>query len=177
MEVAFAALIVASVAPLYNILKRHFDVENMNLETRRELARELTERCEQWSALLEKTFQQAVDLLEEKGPEAALEEVKRQESDFLALDYQSLASASTALKGLRKDARFAAFARSCRDFYASAINVKRLAHGHFVDSSGQSVSLRREGIKKVAPLWREAVESALENVRREFNEISTLDQR
>ena len=61
--ITFAALVVAAVSPLYQILKRHYDLKNANLESRIEISRELKNACEQWSSLLELTFNQAISLL------------------------------------------------------------------------------------------------------------------
>ena len=67
--ITLGALLVAAVTPLYAILKRHFDVENANLASRIKLARELRDACDQWSVLLEQTFDRAIDYSHVKGPE------------------------------------------------------------------------------------------------------------
>jgi hypothetical protein len=171
----FGALVVAAVSPLYQILKRHYDLKNATLESRVKLARELKDACEQWSSLLEQTFDNAVGLLNERGSVAARSEVERQQQNFTALDYGSLANDSEALKGLRDDPRFEAFADSCVRFYTGAIEVKRIAYEAF-DDAGSARTLNKDGFKKVAQLWKVQVEQALEGVRSTFRGVESTPQ-
>jgi hypothetical protein len=169
----FGALLVAAVSPLYQILKRHYDVKNATLESRIKLARELKDACEQWSAMLEQTFDKAVDLLNEKGPEAARSEILRQQQNFTALDYEAMTYNSEALRGLRVDPRFEAFSEACMHFYEGAIAVKRIAYQAF-DEAGKARTLSNDGFRTVAQLWKNQVEEKLAAVRSEFRSVEHI---
>lgn len=173
--ITFAALVVAAVSPLYQILKRHYDVKTANLEWRLKLALELRDACEQWSSLLELTFDKAVDLLNDKGPEAARSEIERQQNDFNTLDYGSLASDSEAFRGLREDHRFEAFADVCQRFYDGAIKVKRIAYETF-EEAGRSRTFENDGFKAVAHLWKREVEQLLDRVRWEYRGVERINR-
>jgi hypothetical protein len=172
---AFAGLIVAAISPLYGILKRHYDVTNANLASRLQLARELKDACEQWSTALERTFDTAVRLLDERGPIAARSEIERQQADFNALDYGSLARDGGALQGLRHDPRFESFAEACERFYGGAIELKRIAYGTF-DEAGKARAFNTDGFTKVASLWKHDVEKLLNEVRLTFRGVERLHQ-
>jgi hypothetical protein len=171
--ITFAALVVAAVSPLYQILKRHYDVKSANLEWRLKLALELKDACEQWSSLLEITFDKAVDLLNEKGPKGARSEIERQQNNFNALDYGSLAWNSEALRGLREDHRFEAFADVCERFYRGAIEVKRIAYETF-DEAGRSRTFQKDGFTTVAHLWKREIEQLLDRVRWEYHGVERI---
>jgi hypothetical protein len=173
--IALAALFVAAVSPLYNILKRHYDLKNANLQSRVELARELKNACEQWSSLLENTFDRAVALLSDRGPNAARSEVERQQNDFNALDYGALIYDSEALNGLRQDPQFHEFADACGRFYAGAIEVKRIAYDTF-DDAGTSRRLDQDGVAIVAHLWKRQVDDLLNVVRSRFRAVEGTRQ-
>jgi hypothetical protein len=171
--ITFAALVVAAISPLYQILKRHYDVKSADLEWRINLARELKDACEQWSSLLELTFDKSVELLNEKGPAAARREIERQQNNFNALDYGSLASDSAALRGLREDRRFEAFADVCERFYNGAIEVKRIAYEKF-DEAGRSRTFKKDGFTAVARLWKGEIEQLLDRVRWEYRVVESI---
>lgn len=93
----------------------------------------------------------------------------------MALDYGSLAQHSEALKGLRDDPRFRAFADACARFYLESIEVKRIAYETF-DEAGRPYTLTGDGFKKVAQLWKLQVEQALEGVRPAFRAVESIQQ-
>ena len=173
--VTFGTLLVVAITPMYLILRRHFDVANDNLASRKRLAQELHDACVQWSDLLEHTFDTAVTQLAKEGASSARSVIERQQEDFNTLDYGSLAFESTVLKGLRVDPRFCGFADACERFYDQAISVKAIAYAAFEDDGG-SVNMQKDGIGRVARVWKRHIEGALEEVRSEFGGINSIEQ-
>ena len=174
-DVSLGPLLISAIGPLYQILKRHFDVQNATLASRRALARELRDACVDWSTRLEHTFDKAIDLLASKGRNAARSEIERQQNDFSSMDYGALGERSEALAGLKADSRFLDFADSCENFYREAIRIKDMAYRTF-DDDGQSVSLENGEIARVGRVWKRRVEEALERVRSEHHKVDRLLQ-
>ena len=172
---AFAGILLTAIGPLYQVLKRHYDVKNANLESKIRLARELKDACAQWATRLESTFDSAIGLLDQQGSVAARSEIERQQQDFNALDYGSLARESPALEGLREDPRFTPFAVACSSFYEGAIALKAVAYGTF-DDAGTARSLNTDGFAKTARLWKRDVDSLLNDVRNEFRGVERVRQ-
>ena len=167
---AFASLLIASIGPLYLILKRQYELKDVDLRERQRIARELMDACNLWSTLLERTFDNAVELLAAKGPAHAVAEIRRQEDDVNRLDYHALQDENGVLAALRADKRFVDFADACAAFYGNAISVKALARGSF-EEQGNRFSLETDGIRTVSRLWKQSIDQSLENVRSEFRKL------
>jgi AraC-like DNA-binding protein len=162
---------------LYEILKRHIEVGNDNLEARKKLAADLYDSCHKWSRILIDTFNQAVGRWEQEGRNAAADEILQLERDFHRIDYFALKENSPILVHLAEDTRFEEFSGACSDFYKSALSVKRLVYGDIKNEHGEYILADETSIDEMVSLWRKEVELMLEKVSIEWMKIQVLEKR
>lgn len=173
--VSLGALLIGAVSPLCGMLSRQFDPAAADLESRKQLCRELMDACTAWSTLLAQNFNQAIDFLASQGVAAARSELERQQTAFNALDYTALTEHSEALACLRTDPRFHYFAASCAHFYNEATRTKDLMCRTFMEN-GEAVSLEAGGIDRVGRIWKRRIEDVLLSVRAEYRKIDRLGE-
>ncbi len=168
------ALSIPGISTLYAILKRDIEHTNDVLAQRRALADELRDNCEQWAKLLIETFDRAIELWEIEGKQAAIDALRELIDDFMALDYYSLEDTSPILKYLDDDDRFSPFVYSCKRFYSSALNIKRIVYSELQNHDGEYISIHDVGIHPIVGLYNDEVRSMMRGVANAHNALKTL---
>ena len=159
---------------LYEIYKRHVERENDILAQRKQLASELYETSATWTTLLIETFDEAIALWENEGKEVAILAVEGLMNDFSKLDYYSLRDTSPILNFLDEDKPFQEFVYACRQYYQSALGIKRLVYGGIKNHEGQYVSMQNAEIRDIITLYSEELELMHRRITDAHNAIKTV---
>ena len=168
-------LAISGLKVLYSILTRDIERTNNVLEQRRTLAADLRDNALRWAQLLLDTFDDAVRLAEEEGREAALAAVDELIADFMEIDYRALDESSPILEYLDEDKRFSEFVYSCRQFYQSALHIKRLVHGGIQDHDEAYISMQDTDIQQVVQTYKNEVELMVNRVTSTHNALKTIE--
>ena len=168
------ATAIPGISALYAILKRHIDRGNDVLSQRKDLANELRENCLKWTALLEETFLQVEQKVDDFDFRGAQKTIEAQMADFMKVDYKFLEQESPILLFLAEDNQFKGFVESCAGFYRSGLDVKRIVYASIPDANGNEIRLKTDGLSKVSQAWRNELERMLGRVNHEYMKVKTI---
>ena len=164
---------ITGISTLSTILKRPLEVRSDTLAQRRELAAELQENCQKLAIFLKNAFRIAKQVKEvdsedsEKKIMNLMAEFKHMEGTFMEED-------SPVLQHLAIDMRFKDFAKSCADFYQSALNLKQLLNENIPDSTALKALRQEEGLLKVTGAWQGELETMLGRVNQEYMKVMAI---
>ena len=164
---------IPGISTLSTILKRPIEVRSDTLAQRRELAAELQENCQKLAIFLKNAFRIAKQVKEvdsedsEKKIMNLMAEFKHMEGTFMEED-------SPVLQHLAIDMRFKDFAKSCADFYQSALNLKQLLNENIPDSTALKALRQEEGLLKVTGAWQGELETMLGRVNQEYMKVMAI---
>ena len=161
------------LSTLNTFLKRPIELRSDILAQRRELAAELQENCQKLAIFLKNTFRSAPKIKEgdseasEKKVMNLMDELKHMDSTFMEED-------SPVLQHLAIDMRFKDLAKSCADFYQSALNLKQLLNDNIPDSIALKALYKEEGLLKVTGAWLGELETMLDRVNHEYMKVMAI---
>ena len=164
---------IPGISTLSTILKRPIEVRSDALAQRRELAAELQENCQKLATSLKNTFRIAKQVNEvdsgvfENKIMNLMDDLKHVEGTFPEED-------SPVLWHLAIDMRFKNFAKSCADFYQSALNLKQLLNENIPDSTALKALCKDEGLSKVTGAWQNELETIMGHVNQEYMKVMAL---
>lgn len=164
---------IPGISTLSTILKRPIELRSDTLAQRRELAAELQENCQKLAIFLKNAFRIAKQVKEvdsevsEKKIMNLIDELKHMDSTFMEED-------SPVLQHLAIDMRFKDLAKSCADFYQSALNLKQLLNENIPDSIALKALCKDEGLSKVTGAWQGELETMLGRVNQEYMKVMAL---
>lgn len=164
---------MSGISTLSTILKRPIEARSDALAQRRELAAELQESCQKLTVLLKSTLRIASQVSEiDSG--ASEKKIRNLMDDFKNVDSIFLEDESSILLYLAIDWRFKDFAKSCADFYKSALNLKQLLNENIPDSTALKALSKEEGLLKLAGAWQDELATMLERVNQEYMKVMVI---
>jgi hypothetical protein len=164
---------ISGISTLSTILKRPIELRSDTLAQRRELAAELQENCQKLAVLLKSTFRIASQV-SEVDSEASEKKIMNLMDDLKHVDSTFLEEESPVLQHLAIDMRFKDFAKSCADFYQSALNLKQLLNENIPDSIALKALCNEEGLLKVTGAWQGELETMLGRVNQEYMKVMAI---
>lgn len=162
------------ISTLSTILKRPIELRNDALAQRRELAAELQENCQKLVIFLKNTFRIAKQMNEVDSEEASVKKIMKLMDDLKPMESTFLEEESPVLQHLAIDMRFKDFAKSCADFYQSALNLKQLLSENIPDSTALKDLCKEEGLLKVTSAWQGELEKMLGRVNQEYMKVMAI---
>lgn len=164
---------ISGISTLSTILKRPIELRSDALAQRREMAAELQENCQKLTTSLKNTFRIAIQV-NEVDSEASEKKIMNLMDDLKHVDSTFLEEESPVLQHLAIDMRFKDFAKSCADFYQSALNLKQLLNENIPDSTALKALCKEEGLLKVTGAWQGELETMLGCVNKEYMKVMAI---
>ncbi|CAG9932024.1 hypothetical protein [Candidatus Nitrotoga arctica] len=164
---------IPGISTLSTILKRPIELRNDALAQRRELAAELQENCQKLALFLKNAFRIAKQV-NEVDSEASEKKIMNLIDDLKHMDSTFMEEESPVLQHLAIDMRFKDFAKSCADFYQSALNLKQLLNENIPDSIALKALCKEEGLLKVTGAWQGELETMLARVNQEYMKVMAI---
>lgn len=164
---------IPGISTLSTILKRPIEPRSDALAQRRELSAELQENCQKLAIFLKNTFRIAKQV-NEVDSEASEKKIMNLMDDLKHVDSTFLEEESPVLQHLAIDMRFKDFAKSCADFYQSALNLKQLLNENIPDSIALKALCKEEGLLKVIGVWQGELETMLGRVNQEYMKVMAI---
>ena len=164
---------IPGISTLSTILKRPIELRSDALAQRRELAAELQENCQKLAIFLKNAFRMAKQV-NEVDSEASEKKIMNLMDDLKPMDSTFLEEESPVLQHLAIDMRFKDFAKSCADFYQSALNLKPLLNENIPDSTALKALSKEEGLLKVTGAWQGELETMLGRVNQEYMKVMAI---
>ena len=164
---------IPGISTLSTILKRPIELRSDTLAQRRELAAELQENCQKLAIFLKNAFRIAKQV-NEVDSEASEKKIMNLMDDLKHMDSTFMEEESPVLQHLAIDMRFKDFAKSCADFYQSALNLKQLLNENIPDSIALKALCKEEGLLKVTGAWQGELETMLGRVNQEYMKVMAI---
>ena len=164
---------IPGISTLSTILKRPIELRSDTLAQRRELAAELQENCQKLAIFLKNAFRMAKQV-NEVDSEASEKKIMNLMDDLKHMDSTFMEEESPVLQHLAIDMRFKDFAKSCADFYQSALNLKQLLNENIPDSIALKALCKEEGLLKVTGAWQGELETMLGRVNQEYMKVMAI---
>ncbi len=164
---------ISGISTLSTILKRPIELRNDALAQRRELAAELQENCQKLAIFLKNAFRIAKQV-NEVDSEDSEKKIMNLMDDLKHMDSTFMEEESPVLQHLAIDMRFKDFAKSCADFYQSALNLKQLLNENIPDSTALKALCNEEGLLKVTGAWQGELETMLGRVNQEYMKVMAI---
>jgi hypothetical protein len=164
---------ISGISTLSTILKRPIELRSDALAQRRELAAELQENCQKLAILLKNTFRIARQANEVDSGDSE-KKIMNLMDDLKHVDSTFQEEESPVLQHLAIDMRFKNFAKSCADFYQSALNLKQLLNESIPDSTALKALCKEEGLLKVTGAWQGELETMLGRVNQEYMKVMAI---
>ena len=164
---------ISGISTLSTILKRPIELRNDALAQRRELAAELQENCQKLAIFLKNTFRIAKQV-KEVDSEASEKKIMNLMDELKHMDSTFMEEESPVLQHLAIDMRFKDFAKSCADFYQSALNLKQPLNENISDSKDLKALCKEGGLLKVTGAWQGELETMLERVNQEYMKVMAI---
>jgi len=164
---------IPGISTLSTILKRPIELRSDALAQRRELAAELQENCQKLAIFLKNAFRIAKQV-NEVDSEASEKKIMNLMDELKHMDSTFLEEESPVLWHLAIDMRFKDFAKSCADFYQSALNLKQLLNENIPDSTDLKALCKEEGLLKVTGAWQGQLETMLGRVNQEYMKVMAI---
>jgi len=164
---------IPGISTLSTILKRPIELRSDALAQRRELAAELQENCQKLAIFLKNAFRIAKQV-NEVDSEASEKKIMNLMDELKHMDSTFLEEESPVLWHLAIDMRFKDFAKSCADFYQSALNLKQLLNENIPDSTALKALCKEEGLLKVTGAWQGQLETMLGRVNQEYMKVMAI---
>ena len=164
---------IPGISTLSTILKRPIEARSDALAQRRELAAELQENCQKLAILLKNAFRIAKQV-NEVDSGASEKKIINLIADFKHVGSPFLEEESPVLQHLAIDMRFKDFAKSCADFYQTALNLKQLLNENIPDSTALKALCKEEGLLKVTGAWQGELETMLGRVNKEYMKVMAI---
>ncbi len=164
---------ISGISTLSTILKRPIELRNDALAQRRELAAELQENCQKLAIFLKNAFRIA-NQVNEVDSEDSEKKIMNLMDDLKHMDSTFMEEESPVLQHLAIDMRFKDFAKSCADFYQSALNLKQLLNENIPDSTALKALCNEEGLLKVTGAWQGELETMLGRVNQEYMKVMAI---
>lgn len=164
---------IPGISTLSTILKRPIELRSDALAQRRELAAELQENCQKLAIFLKNAFRMASQV-NEVDSEASEKKIMNLMDDLKPMDSTFMEEESPVLQHLAIDMRFKDFAKSCADFYQSALNLKPLLNENIPDSTALKALSKEEGLLKVTGAWQGELETMLGRVNKEYMKVMAI---
>jgi len=165
---------ILGISTLSTILKRPIEARNDALAQRRELAAELQINCQKLAIFLKGTLRKLGKQVNEVDSGASEKQIMNLMDEFKQVDSKFLEEDSPVLQHLAIDMRFKDFAKSCADFYQSALNLKQLLNENIPDSIALEALCKGEGLLKVTGAWQGELEAMLERVNQEYMKVMAI---
>lgn len=164
---------IPGISTLSTILKRPIELRSDALAQRRELAAELQENCQKLAIFFKNAFRIAKQV-NEVDSEASEKKIMNLMDELKHMDSTFLEEESPVLWHLAIDMRFKDFAKSCADFYQSALNLKQLLNENIPDSTAFKALCKEEGLLKVTGAWQGQLETMLGRVNQEYMKVMAI---
>lgn len=161
------------ISTLSTILKRPVELRSDALAQRREMAAELQANCQKLATSLKNTFRIAKQA-NEVDFEATEKKIINLMDDLKQVDSTFQEEESPVLWHLAIDMRFKDFAKSCADFYQSALNLKQILNENIPDSTALKALCKEEGLSKVTGAWQGELETMLARVNQEYMKVMAI---
>lgn len=164
---------IPGISTLSTILKRPIELRSDTLAQRRELAAELQENCQKLAIFLKNAFRIAKQV-KEVDSEASEKKIMNLIDELKHMDSTFMEEESPVLQHLAIDMRFKDLAKSCADFYQSALNLKQLLNENIPDSTALKALCKDEGLSKVTGAWQGELETMLGRVNQEYMKVMAI---
>jgi hypothetical protein len=164
---------IPGISTLNTILKRPIELRSDALAQRREMAAELQDNCQKLAIFLKNAFRLSKQG-NEVDSEASEKKIMNLMDDLKQVDSTFQEEDSPALQHLAIDLRFKDFAKSCADFYQSALNLKQLLNENIPDSTALKALGKDEGLLKVTSAWQGELETTLGRVNQEYMKVMAI---
>jgi len=164
---------IPGISTLSTILKRPIELRSDALAQRRELAAELQENCQKLAIFLKNAFRIAKQV-NEVDSEASEKKIMNLIDELKHMDSTFMEEESPVLQHLAIDMRFKDLAKSCADFYQSALNLKQLLNENIPDSTALKALCKDEGLSKVIGAWQGELETMLGRVNQEYMKVMAI---